>query len=173
MTRLPVRLGSAGRLAYDRGMTHFSLKRAVAILLLASAPLSAEQTRKPAAPAAVEGKVWLTPTCGCCGKWVAHMEAASFKMTREVTTDMNAVAAHKRVPEELRSCHTAVVGPYVIEGHVPADVVRKLLKEQPKIVGIAAPGMPAGSPGMEGPNARPYSIVAFKADGTTYEFARR
>ena len=77
------------------------------------------------------------------------------------------------MPESLRSCHTALIGGYVIEGHIPADVIRKLLKEQPKVVGIAAPGMPMGSPGMEGPNPQPYTIVAFKADGTTYEFARR
>jgi hypothetical protein len=153
-------------------MTH--LTRFVALLLLVGTPLIAAQGQtKPAAPPVVEGTVWLTPTCGCCGKWVEHMQAASFKLAREVTTDMNAVPAHKRVPEELRSCHTAVVGQYVIEGHVPADVVRKLLKEQPRIAGLAAPGMPSGSPGMEGPNPRPYSIVAFRADGTTYEFAKR
>lgn len=167
------RLSGAPRVAYDHGMTHLDLKRVVAILLLATAPLSAAQTRKAAAPAAVDGKVWLTPTCGCCGKWVAHMEAAHFTMTREVTTDMDSVAAHKRVPESLRSCHTALIGNYVIEGHVPADIVRRLLKEQPKIVGLSAPGMPAGSPGMDVPNSPSYSIVAFRADGTTYEFARR
>jgi len=86
--------------------------------------------------------------------------------------ELDKVAPRQKVPVNLRSCHTAVVGKYVVEGHVPADVVQKLLKEGPAIVGISAPNMPAGSPGMESPNARPYPIVAFKADGSTYEYAR-
>jgi len=154
-------------------MTFHALHRLVLCLAMATASISAAQRPGTSAPAAVEGKVYLTPTCGCCGKWVEHMNAAGFKMTREVTTDMSTVAAHRKVPESLHSCHTAVIGQYVIEGHVPADLVRKLLKEQPKIVGLAAPGMPAGSPGMDVPNSPPYTIVAFRADGTTYEFARR
>jgi hypothetical protein len=154
-------------------MTRLQFVRLLAALLVAGAPVAGAQQTKKAAPAAVEDKVWLSPTCGCCGKWTEHMEAAGFKLAREVTTDLNASPARKRVPEALRSCHTALIGGYVIEGHVPADVVRKLLKEQPKIVGLAAPGMPMGSPGMEGPNPQPYTIVAFKTDGTTYEFARR
>jgi hypothetical protein len=154
-------------------MTRLQFIRLAAALLIAGAPVAgAQQQKKTAAPAS-DGTVWLSPTCGCCGKWTDHMQAAGFKLTREVTTDLDGSPARKRVPESLRSCHTALVGGYVIEGHVPADVVRKLLKEQPKIVGIAAPGMPMGSPGMEGPNPQPYSIVAFNADGTTYEFARR
>jgi hypothetical protein len=77
------------------------------------------------------------------------------------------------VPAQLQTCHTAVVGNYIVEGHVPADVVRQMLKEKPAIAGIAVPGMPIGSPGMEGANPRSYSIIAFRADGTTYEYARR
>jgi hypothetical protein len=145
-------------------------------LLITGAPVTgSQQTQqsKKAPVTAADGKVWLSPTCGCCGKWTDYMQTSGFKLTREVTTDLDASPPRKRVPESLRSCHTALIGGYVIEGHVPADLVRKLLKEQPKIVGIAAPGMPIGSPGMEGPNPQPYSIVAFKADGTTYEFARR
>ena len=123
------------------------------------------------APAPVDVKVYLTPTCGCCSKWVDHMAAAKFNTTKDVRTDLGTVPERKRVPRQLMGCHLAIVGPYVVEGHVPADVVRKLLKEQPKIAGIAVPGMPTGSPGMEGPNPEPYPIVAFRADGTTYEFA--
>ena len=154
-----------------------AVKQLVAVLLVVSAPLTAAAQSagraKPAAGAAVEGKVYLTPTCGCCGKWVEHMAADGFKLSRELTSDMNTVAAHTKVPQPLRSCHTAVIGPYIIEGHVPADLVRKLLKEQPKIAGLSAPNMPAGSPGMDVPNSPPYSIVAFRADGTTYEYAKR
>jgi len=153
-------------------MTFRALRPVVVCLMMATVSMSAAQ-RPQTAAAAIEGKVYLTPTCGCCGKWVEHMNASGFKMTREMTTDMNTVAAHQKVPESLQSCHTAVIGPYVIEGHVPADLVKKLLEEQPKIVGLSAPGMPAGSPGMDVPNSPPYSIVAFRADGTTYEFARR
>jgi hypothetical protein len=152
-------------------MTSQSLKRVLVLVLLSTVSLSAGQA-KPA-PAAVTGTVWLTPTCGCCSKWVDHMTAAGFKLSKSMTPDMDMIAAHKRVPEDLRSCHTAVVGEYLIAGHVPADLVRKLLKEQPKIAGLSAPGMPAGSPGMDAPNAPAYSIVAFKADGTRYEYARR
>ena len=132
------------------------------------------KTAPKAAP--VAAKVYLTPTCGCCSKWVDHMTAAGFDMPREVMVqaELDKVPARQKVPVNLRSCHTAVVGKYVIEGHVPADVVRQLLKEAPAtVVGLSAPNMPVGSPGMEGPNARPYPIVAFKADGSTYEYAKR
>jgi hypothetical protein len=101
------------------------------------------------------------------------MKAAGFAVTREVTAELDSVPARMRVPDRLRSCHTAVIDSYLVEGHIPADLVTKLLRERPKIVGIAAPGMPLGSPGMESPNPQPYVIVAFRADGTVYEFARR
>jgi hypothetical protein len=148
-------------------------------LVVALGVSSGLQAQKPAAsksaakPAAVDAKVFLTPTCGCCSKWADHMKAAGFDMQREVTTELEKVPARQRVPEKLRSCHTAVVGKYVIEGHVPADVVQKLLKEAPAVVGLSVPNMPVGSPGMEGPNPQPYPIVAFKADGSVYEYARR
>jgi hypothetical protein len=162
-------------------MLHSRITRCAVLLvaLSATAPLAAQtsqSTKKPAAPAkskAVTATVYLTPTCGCCGKWVEHLEAASITVKREVTPNLDAVPARGRVPSQLRSCHTAVIGDYLVEGHVPVDVIQKMLKERPRIAGIAVPGMPTGSPGMEGPNPRPYSIVAFRADGTTYEFARR
>jgi hypothetical protein len=141
-----------------------------AILIGSTAALQAQGTKRVAPVAA---KVYLSPTCGCCGKWADHMKAAGFAVTREVIAELDSVPARKRVPEQLRSCHTAVIENYLVEGHIPADVVRQLLKERPKIVGIAAPGMPLGSPGMESPNPQPYVIVAFRADGTGYEFARR
>jgi hypothetical protein len=141
-----------------------------ALLIGSTAALQAQGTKR-AAP--VAAKVYLTPTCGCCGKWADHMKAAGFAVTREVIAELDSVPARKKVPEQLRSCHTAVIENYVVEGHIPADVVRQLLKERPKILGIAAPGMPLGSPGMESPNPQPYVIVAFRADGTGYEFARR
>ena len=162
-------------------MTRIKLATRLAIVLCTLAASGPLQAQKPApaktAPksSAVTAKVYLTPTCGCCGKWADHMKAAGFDMERDVRpqAEYEKVAPKQKVPENLRSCHTAVIGRYVIEGHVPADVVRQLLKEAPAaVLGLSAPNMPIGSPGMEGPNARPYSIVAFKADGSTYEYAR-
>ena len=153
-----------------------------AVLAAALASTAAQPQNKPATPAAKpaakpaatpEVKVYLRPTCGCCGIWVEHMQKAGFKVTREPRQDLESVPERQRVPAQLRTCHTAVIGNYLVEGHVPVDLVQKMLKERPKIAGIAVPGMPIGSPGMEGPNPRPYSIVAFTADGTTTEYARR
>ena len=140
------------------------------------APKPAPPKPAPAKPAAVGAQVYLTPTCGCCSKWVDHMSAAGFATERSVMNqaELDKMAPRQKVPANLRSCHTAVVGKYVIEGHVPADVVRQLLKETPAgVIGLSAPNMPVGSPGMEGPNAQPYPIMAFKADGSSYEYARR
>jgi hypothetical protein len=137
------------------------------------AGLGDTKTRRASGGVTVAGQGVSDPHVRCCSKWVDHMAAAGFKLEREVTTELEAVAPRKRVPANLRSCHTAVVGKYLVEGHVPADVVQKLQKENPAgVVGLSAPNMPVGSPGMEGPNAQPYPIVAFKADGTSYEFAR-
>jgi len=137
------------------------------------APPQPKPTAAQPAAAQAQGKVYLTPTCGCCSKWVDHMVSAGFKLEREVTTELEALAPRKRAPASLRSCHTAVIGKYLVEGHVPADVVQKLQKENPAgVIGLSAPNMPVGSPGMEGPNAQPYPIVAFKADGTSYEYTR-
>jgi len=152
---------------------------AFAALLLGITSPGSLAAQKPAAakPAAaaqkLDAKVYLSPTCGCCAKWTDHLKDAGFTVTREVTAELDSVPERKRVPSTVRSCHTAVIGKYLVEGHVPADVIKQLLKESPQIAGIAVPGMPMGSPGMEGPNPRSYSIVAFKADGSTYEFARR
>lgn len=146
--------------------------------VVVSGPVQAQkpaQSKAVQKPSPVTAKVYLTPTCGCCSKWVDHMKAAGFDMERDVRpqAEYEKVAPKQKVPVVLQSCHTAVIGKYVIEGHVPADVVRQLLKEAPAaVVGLSAPNMPIGSPGMEGPNAKPYPIVAFKADGSTYEYAR-
>ena len=108
--------------------------------------------------------------CGCCLNWVAHLQKAGFKTT--VTESPNR-AASSRVPAALRSCHTGTVDGYLIEGHVPAADITKLLQTRPKVLGIAAPGMPIGSPGMEVPGGTvaPYDVVAFDAAGTTTVFA--
>jgi len=130
------------------------------------------QSRDPGTGAGPELHVYKSPTCGCCAKWVTHMEAAGFKVTVEDETDMAAVKRRTGVPYELSSCHTAVAGEYVIEGHVPAAVVRRFLEEKPNVAGISVPEMPIGSPGMEGPNPQPYEVIAFDGKGNRTVFER-
>jgi hypothetical protein len=118
--------------------------------------------------------VYKDPSCGCCTKWVDHLRASGLEPTVRDRSDMDALKDSLGVPESLRSCHTAVAGKYVVEGHVPAADVKALLARPPKgIVGIAVPGMPAGSPGMEMPGRRDkYDVTAFFAGGKTSVFAR-
>ena len=113
-------------------------------------------------------EVWKDPECGCCKDWVSHLEASGFQV--KVHDSGNAAArARLGVPEKLGSCHTAQVGGYALEGHVPSRDIRRLLKERPKAVGLAVPGMPVGSPGMDGPEYQgrkdPYDVLLIQADG--------
>jgi hypothetical protein len=105
--------------------------------------------------------VYKSATCGCCGNWIDRMRDAGFKVTAHNREDMNQIKADHGVAYKLRSCHTATVDGYVLEGHVPADDIRRLLKERPAVSGLAVPGMPAGSPGMEGKYEDPYEVIAF------------
>jgi hypothetical protein len=118
-------------------------------------------------------KVRKNPGCGCCDKWAEHLEAAGFLV--DIVEDPNLDAYRDRlgVPAQLRSCHTGVVGGYVAEGHVPGDLIRKMLNEKPPIVGIAVAGMPQGSPGMETGRTQKYDVTAFKKDGTSFVYASR
>lgn len=112
------------------------------------------------------------PNCGCCGKWADHMREHGFKVKEVATAQMGQVKGEAGVPQALGSCHTARVGGYVVEGHVPAADVRRMLTEKPAIAGISAPGMPMGSPGMEGPYpADRYDVVSFDAQGRTAVYA--
>ncbi|BBK38131.1 CopG family transcriptional regulator [Allostella sp. ATCC 35155] len=104
--------------------------------------------------------VFKDPACGCCDGWVAHMRQAGFRVT-VAAGDVYAAKERLGVPEDLASCHTATVDGYVIEGHAPADAVRRLLAERPAATGLAVPGMPAGSPGMEGGAPETYDVVVF------------
>jgi hypothetical protein len=116
-------------------------------------------------------KVYKSRTCSCCNKWVEHMRTAGFKVEATNVADVGIYKLEYGVPRALASCHTAIVEGYVVEGHVPADDVIKMLRQKPEIKGITAPGMPMGSPGMEGPNAVSYDVIAFDADGNTSVFA--
>ena len=120
--------------------------------------------------------VYKTPTCGCCRLWVDH--ARSVLTGYEIKTldmdDLSEVKARLGVPSALQSCHTAITGPYVFEGHVPADLIQRFLRERPKALGLAVAGMPAGSPGMGmGPRKDPYDVLLFDKAGTTRVYAKR
>lgn len=117
--------------------------------------------------------VYKTPSCGCCNAWVEHVTAAGFDVRTVQLANTGPVAAQYAVPRALRSCHTAIVEGYAIEGHVPAREIRRLLEERPGIAGLAVPGMPIGSPGMEmGERRDPYQVLAFNRDGQASVFAR-
>jgi hypothetical protein len=105
------------------------------------------------------------PNCACCGGWVAHVKAASFPVEVIEAVDLAALKARLGVPESLAACHTAEVGGYVVEGHVPADAIKQLLAERPQARGLAVPGMPVGSPGMEIPSTPPetFDVILFGA----------
>lgn len=124
---------------------------------------------------AKDATIYKSPTCGCCQKWVEHIQKAGYKVT---VHDVDDVAVYKQkhgVPDALASCHTGIVtGGYVVEGHVPADLIDKVIAERPKdIRGLAVPGMPQGSPGMETGRVDRYEVVAFLRDGKTRVYARR
>jgi hypothetical protein len=115
--------------------------------------------------------VYKTPTCGCCGKWIEHLEAGGFAVEAIDVENVGQIKKKNGVPAELASCHTALVDGYVIEGHVPAEDVKRLLEERPEIAGLAVPAMPIGSPGMEGPNPEPYEVIAFTEEGSAHTYA--
>ena len=117
--------------------------------------------------------VYKSPTCGCCGKWVEHMEKAGFSVDVENLRDVAPIKRELGVPGRMQSCHTAKVGDYFVEGHVPADLVKQLLADKPDIKGLTVPGMPMGSPGMEGPRKDPYNVIAIEKDGRARVYARR
>lgn len=144
-----------------------------------SDPATAFVTRQGDASAGVQPDAALTAVvykdanCGCCAKWVDHIRAAGFKPVSNDVTDLDAVKTRYGVPRSLHSCHTAEIGGYIVEGHVPADLIRKMLNEKPDIAGIAVPGMPVGSPGMEWNYTEPYDVIAFTKSGGTSVYARR
>lgn len=118
--------------------------------------------------------VYKSPTCGCCTLWADHMAAAGFTVEAVDVADLDAVKRQLGVPRSLGSCHTAVVGEYVVEGHVPAADVKRLLAQKPEAAGLAVPGMPIGSPGMETPGRAPerYDVALFTRDGRATVFSR-
>ena len=146
-----------------------------------AAAQAAAPVATPAPPAAPKGEgtfpllvVHKSPSCGCCGLWVEHMQQAGFPVEVRDTNDLNPIKERLGVPYGKGSCHTAEVAGYVIEGHVPADDVKRLLADRPDAKGLVLPGMPLGSPGMETPDGRTdaYTVELIANDGTTSAFAQ-
>lgn len=135
------------------------------------------QAMAAVAPSAEAGQelptvlVYKTPTCGCCNGWIEHLEAAGFTVDARDTRDLMVIKRDAGVPTQLSSCHTAIVDGYIVEGHIPAEHVMSLLADRPDVAGIAVPGMPIGSPGMEGPNPQPYQVYSFTRDGQAAVYA--
>jgi hypothetical protein len=111
--------------------------------------------------------LWKSPWCGCCGNWVEHVRAAGFKVQVKEIEDLGVVKRMAAVPDDMQSCHTARVGGYTVEGHVPASDILRLLDERPNALGLVVPGMPSGSPGMENGEQDPYDVFLLKHDGET------
>lgn len=137
----------------------------IGLLALSFGSYAAEESVSIAEAAKVEPieiTVYRSPTCGCCGKWIAHLKENNFQIKDIVTEDMQEIKDKYGVPKEMASCHTAIIDGYVIEGHVPANDIKVLLKMKPAIIGISVPGMPVGTPGMEmGGKKDAYKVIGF------------
>lgn len=144
------------------------LARLLTVAAVAATSLAAVPAR-PADP--IPMTVYRSESCGCCKKWEDHMRKHGFAVTSVVQDDLNTIKAESGVTAPLRSCHTALVAGYVIEGHVPAEDVHRLLKEKPKVIGLTAPGMPQSSPGMD-IGKEPFDVLTFDAKGKTAVWAK-
>lgn len=152
-------------------------QRALRPVSLAEARPAQESLQPTQALAMEDGivRVYKSPTCGCCAAWVDHLREEGFQVEVQEGREVTAAKVELGVPAGVQSCHTAVVDGYVVEGHVPADAIRDLLSRAPEVAGLAVPGMPVGSPGMEVEDGRqdPYDILTFDAAGVTEVFDSR
>ncbi len=138
------------------------------LLLAATALPSASALAQSAATV----DIYKSPYCGCCVKWVVHMRKSDFKVDVHEVDDVPGTRKKMGMPDKFGSCHTSKIGAYVVEGHVPAADIARLLKEKPKALGLAVPSMPPGSPGMDIANSPPYETLLVQADGSTRVFAK-
>lgn len=156
-------------LAIGGGATIGYAKHNPGLLSAQSAPVVSHE--------ATEGQtvtLYKSPTCTCCGAWGDHLREAGFQVQEVISQDVQAVMEERGVPMHLRSCHLGVVGDYVVVGHIPADAVARLLAEKPEVTGIAVPGMPRGTPGMEGFGGKvAYDVIAFGPEGAEHVFESR
>lgn len=160
-------------------MTDTSSRRTFLLLAVVGVGLAGVGCAKAAGKAkladAAKLTVYKSPTCGCCGAWIDHMRVAGFTDIEVVDLDdLTAIRASRGIKDTYASCHTGVIGDYAVEGHVPAADVRRLLRERPKAIGLAVPGMPGGSPGMEMPGGggEPFDTLLLMRDGSAKPFAR-
>ena len=159
--------GTTGKIGRMNTMSRRQMLLMISLGAAASSALKAQQPQQ-----SLKIDVYKDPTCGCCANWVGHLQKNGFAAHSEDVADINAVKAKYNVPAALRSCHTAVVNGYVIEGHVPAADVKRLLTTRPAdVIGLAVPGMPVGSPGMEGSKPQAYQVLAFDKGGRSRIFA--
>jgi hypothetical protein len=152
-------------------MLRFALTAGLVTAIIIGATLAPQSGPKAAA---ISADVYKTSTCNCCAKWVELLQQDADSVRVHNLQDLSAIKSRYGVPPKLRSCHTTLVDGYVFEGHVPIDLLRGVLRDRPGIVGLAVPGMPIGSPGMEvaGQKQR-YNVIAFRANGATETFAER
>ena len=155
-----------------RNVIGVSVAGVVVALVSAYSGSAANTATAPAAkPIAI--KVYKTPQCGCCKAWVQHLSKNGFQVETVDLPDLAMVKQKYGVKPALEACHTALVNGYVVEGHVPADVIKRLLTERPAVVGLSVPGMPAGSPGMEGAMKERYDVLTFDRAGRSRVYASR
>lgn len=147
-----------------------ALAAAVAVSLGAA---SSEHRADRTSPAVSVVTVYKSASCGCCGKWVDYLRANGFEVKVVDMDDLSEIKSASGVPRSLQTCHTAIVEGYVVEGHVPVDALRTLLHDRPKVAGIGVPGMPVGSPGMDGTPAQHYDVIAWDKTGKTSVFAKK
>lgn len=149
------------------------MKTALPRRLVLAFCLSASAAWAQGAPKIAETmEVFKSQYCGCCSEWVEHLQKHGFTVATRNVDDVPAARKKLGMPDKLGSCHTARIGSYVVEGHVPAADIQRLLKEKPKALGLAVPGMPQGSPGMESPRPVPYQTLLVQPDGGTSVFAQ-
>ena len=139
------------------------------LIMLAAGPLALATMRM--ASAAPEASVIKLVDCGCCDLWAEHLRRNGFAVSVRAVRDLAPVRAKYGIPNVFGTCHMALVEGYAIEGHVPAADIHRLLRSKPKVAGLAVPGMPAGSPGMEGPRRDPYDVLTFERNGATKVYA--
>lgn len=162
-------IGGESRGTALRSTRRACLSLAGALMVTGLVAASRSATASPRRP---EVTVWRSPSCGCCGDWIDHLSAAGFRVKVTLVQDTAPTRRRLGLPERYGSCHTALVEGYVVEGHVPAEEVRRLLATRPDAIGLTVPGMPVGSPGMEmGSQRDPYDVLLVRADGQASVFA--
>ena len=143
----------------------FNILRNTLVIAMLTIVVSFYASSLQADPELPIATVYKSPTCGCCGKWISHLEANGFKVVAKNSNDLATIKQQLGIQLQYQSCHTAKIGNYIVEGHVPATDIKRMLAEKPDISGLVVPGMPMGSPGMEGSRVDNYDVIAIKEGG--------